>query len=120
MSSEHRANRRLSVRERRALSWVLSALGGQEAEVLRKQAEGALVIGGTPTMLDLVVPEGAQACPLLDGPLPVRAIAVGADDEPIGEILVWITGGRLSALEYAWYTDNAPAELPGPGQFRLG
>lgn len=38
--------------------------------------------------------------------MPVRAFAEG------GEVLVWVTGGYLSALEYAWTTDAVPVAMP--------
>lgn len=37
----------------------------------------------------------------------------------IGEIILRTTHGYLSAIEYAWYTDEAPSELPHPCQIRL-
>ena len=40
-----------------------------------------------------------------DGPLPVRAF-VNKDSGYQGEIIVWITDGRISGLEHAWVTDD--------------
>ncbi len=34
--------------------------------------------------------------------------------EPVGEILVWTSDGYLTALEYAWYSDDPPVEWPDP------
>jgi hypothetical protein len=34
------------------------------------------------------------------------------DGNPIGGMMLWITNGRLSALEYWWVTDEPPSELP--------
>lgn len=31
-----------------------------------------------------------------------------------GELVLWIADGRPSALEYAWYTDERPADLSEP------
>jgi len=70
-------------------------------------------------MLELSVPAGALRVSLPDGPLPARALATDEGDELIGEVLVWIYVGYLSALEYAWYTDDPPSDLPCPRQFRV-
>lgn len=78
------------------------------------------VVGGLPTMLELSVPEGVRSVAMPDGPLPVRAIATDEAGGPIGEVLVWVSGGRLSALEYAWYTDDPPSDIPCPSAFRVG
>ena len=39
---------------------------------------------------------------------------------PDGEILVWVTDGRLSAIEYAWWSDAAPDGLPDLSELRFG
>ncbi|WP_328393671.1 hypothetical protein [Nocardia sp. NBC_00416] len=38
---------------------------------------------------------------------------------PIGEIILWVEAGRLSGIEYAWYTDERPTQLPEPDQIDL-
>jgi hypothetical protein len=32
--------------------------------------------------------------------------------EYVGEVIVWATDGYLSAIEYAWVTDDPPTSLP--------
>jgi hypothetical protein len=54
------------------------------------------------------------------GPVPGSAWVFAADGSPIGTMLVWVDDGYISALEYAWVTDEPPIELPGVGQLRLG
>ncbi|MFD2469925.1 hypothetical protein [Amycolatopsis silviterrae] len=49
----------------------------------------------------------------LDGVLPQRAMVAEA-----GEILVWVTEGVLSGLEYAWYLDP-PTALPDASAISL-
>jgi hypothetical protein len=71
-------------------------------------------------MLELSVPDDAPSVSLSDGPLPVRAIATDETGGPIGEVLVWISAGYLSALEYAWYTDDPPSDFPCPSVLRAG
>jgi hypothetical protein len=51
--------------------------------------------------------------------VPVRAIVVGPGQDPTGEVLVWVTDGYLSTLEYAWYTDEPPQYLPLPADIRI-
>jgi hypothetical protein len=38
---------------------------------------------------------------------------------PIGEIILWVEHGRLSGIEYAWYTDVRPQMLPEPAQIEV-
>jgi hypothetical protein len=39
--------------------------------------------------------------------------------EPLGEIVVWVTAGYLSDLEFAWVTDDIPAAIPSPERIRV-
>ncbi|GLY52453.1 hypothetical protein [Lentzea sp. NBRC 102530] len=59
----------------------------------------------------LDVDTSGPAAEVADGVLPVDA-PVHAAGEYVGEILLWTTGGRLSAIEYAWVTDEPPSRLP--------
>jgi hypothetical protein len=113
--------RSLTEEERSALEYLLSVeFGG--AKKLRQQLATVKVIGrwspGQPS-LDLRVPESSVEAPVTDGPIPVRALVLGEAQEPLGELLVWVRGGRLSALEYAWVTSEAPEQLPSRQQIRL-
>ena len=54
------------------------------------------------------------------GPVPGSAWVFGADGSPIGTMLLWVDDGYISALEYAWVTDDPPAELPQIDQIHLG
>lgn len=47
------------------------------------------------------------------GPVPGR-FPVQHGGELLGELLVWLRGGRLAGLEYAWVTDTAPTGMPEP------
>ncbi len=78
----------------------------------------ASAVGGPITMIELSVPPSCDRAALTDGPLPVRAVALDGQGGFIGEVLVWVTDGYLSAIEYAWYTDEAPTELPPISQLR--
>jgi len=121
MSGHESHERALSLREHAVLLWVLCELGEFEAaEALEMQSRAVSVVGGLPTMLRLSVPEDAPSVPLPDGPLPVRSIAIDEAGKPLGEVLIWISAGYLSALEYAWYTDDPPSDLPCPSMLRTG
>ncbi|GAA1034176.1 MULTISPECIES: hypothetical protein [Amycolatopsis] len=56
--------------------------------------------------VDLTVPD-AIPYGYLSGVFPRRALVEG-----VGEILVWVTQGVLSGLEYARYLDEPPTALP--------
>ncbi|MEU6589403.1 hypothetical protein ABZ923_09240 [Streptomyces sp. NPDC046881] len=102
--------------EQRVLSKLLSAdfpgareLGSQVAEVRVTRRWGA----ESPSA-DLEVPSGTPGAPVADGLVPATGTVTDDAGELVGELLVWVSGGRLSALEFAWYGDTAPTELPDP------
>ncbi|MFI9805446.1 hypothetical protein ACIHEJ_13935 [Streptomyces sp. NPDC052301] len=70
--------------------------------------------GARSPSVDLDVPSWAAAAVVAGGVLPVVGAVRDASGEPVGELLVWVNGGRLSALEFAWYGDTPPTELPDP------
>lgn len=119
----HDESRELSLREEAALLWVLSEVASSDPEgaaALHGQVGAARVVGGAATMLELRVPADAAGASVPDGPLPVRAVSVDASGGPIGEVVVWVQGGRLTALEHAWYTDEPPDHFPRPSELRTG
>ncbi|MFD6155196.1 hypothetical protein ACFWF7_16050 [Nocardia sp. NPDC060256] len=62
-------------------------------------------------IIDITVSPGAAKADISDGPLPVGARVFDGSDYQ-GEILVWVTDGLLSGLEYAWVTDVSPTHWP--------
>lgn len=114
--------RQLSLREMASLLWVLCALQDQARSAeLYRQIEGLLAVtGDSPCFVELTVADHSLAIDIPDGPLPVRALAYGADEEPLGEVLVWITGGLLSAVEFGWVSEVPPEQFPLPQQLRIG
>src|SRR5215471_17166134 len=114
--------RPLSQAELAVLRYIVSAPFPGAAE-LRRQLEAAKVVrnwepAGSPSV-DIVVPADSPPAALPDGPAPVAAQVIDADGEYLGELLVWITGGRLSALEYSWVTDEPPDRLPETDWIKL-
>jgi hypothetical protein len=92
---------------------------GDEAAVLREQAESAVVVSYSPTMVDVTVPDVAVRSALADGPTPGRAIVYDDRDQPVGEVLLWVRSGLMIGLEQAWFTDEPPVAWPSPSQVRL-
>jgi hypothetical protein len=98
--------RALTENEAALLRLIVAALDGPTADTIAAQIAATTVVGGLPTMLDLAVATDVDAALVEDGPLPVRATT------PNGEVLVWVTAGFLSALEYAWTSDETPQGMP--------
>jgi hypothetical protein len=81
------------------------------------QLNFARATGGIPTTFDPDVESGAPRRDADDGPLPGRTLVRRPNTESnvadlIGEVLVWISDGHLSGLEYAWYTVETPTAMP--------
>jgi hypothetical protein len=100
--------------ERVVLMKVLDGAAFDGAAELREQVGMAKVVRAEPTWLYFEVGEGASAVTTLNGPIPVTALVNDIDGAAVGELLVWTTKGRLSALEFAWVTDEMPSSLPDP------
>ena len=93
-----------------------------DADRLREQVGDAKVAknwADNSPSIDIVVPESAERARLEDGPVPVAAHVADDSGEYLGELLIWVTDGRISALEYSWVTDDPPGELPDPRMIRL-
>ncbi len=112
--------RNLSPDESGLLLTFLETRSFPGADALAAQVGLAQVDGGIPTLLDLIVDPSATPSVCADGPVPGRALVDGPGGEPVGEILVWVKDGYLSGLEYAWYTDEAPAAMPSLDRVQRG
>ena len=71
----------------------------------------ARVRGGTPTSLELVVDAAAPRAEVDDGAVPVATVQDASGNE-IGELIVWVRAGSLDGLEFAWWCDEPPTEMP--------
>ena len=111
-------DRPLTDDEDAALRWILWLEDFPGAEELRAQVSLVRATFGRTTELDLGVTD-AQPAPVADGILPVDALVVGTDDEPIGYVSVWVKGGYLASIEYSWFTDVMPTEFPSVDRLRL-
>jgi hypothetical protein len=65
---------------------------------------------GPVTMIRLATASKSRA-EIPDGPLPLATVA-GERGDSIGELLLWLAGGLVVALEFAWWSDGAPTRLP--------
>jgi hypothetical protein len=87
--------------------------------LLLAQTESLEYVGGPVTMMDLRVTGECAPANGVKGPVPGGPVVVDADGEPIGLLLLWLDGaGYIDCLEYGWFTDEMPTELPGPSQLR--
>ena len=106
-------SRPLRSTERDLLAKIVASMPSSIAPALTEQLRLTEAVDiGPRTFIDLVQVESPApvACP--DGPLPIEALVENDKGEFLGEILVWVTGGLLSALEYACVTDEAPSGFP--------
>jgi hypothetical protein len=108
--------RQMSDEEVAVVAAVVSALPGFAG--LLDGLAGAFVRRATDWILDIRARGDGPAIDVPDGPLPVRAFVSNAQ-EYRGEILVWVLGGRLSGLEYAWVTDDPPTRWPRPDEIEV-
>ncbi|MEU6667200.1 hypothetical protein [Streptomyces sp. NPDC046727] len=102
--------------EQRVLSKLLSAEFPGARELRSQVAEVRVThhwADESPSV-DLEVPSGTPSAPVEDGVVPATGTVTDDAGELFGELLVWVSGGRLSALEFAWYGDTAPTALPDP------
>ena len=83
---------------------VRQALVAQAASI--SSAEGSV------TMVEFTVDPVTPFADIVNGPLDVTPAVIGPTGEPEGELLLWLTGGRLTTLEQPWWTADPPTELP--------
>lgn len=107
--------RELTDAERAALRHIIEASSFLGAPQLLRQIPKARVTAvwdDESPSVDIAVPESADKAELPDGPIPGRYPVKGPADSHVGELIVWVTDGRISGLEYAWFTDEPPTRLP--------
>jgi len=111
--------RAMSSEERRVITSAITAAEFPGAAALLGELSGAMVSNSTPWILDVQVsPAAHSAVDLPDGPFPARAYVPSAEGYE-GEIIVWLTGGHVSGLEYAWITSDPPSRWPLPDEMEV-
>jgi hypothetical protein len=108
--------------ERRVMAHLLSAPFHGAAE-LREQLTVAKVQKewepeGSPSF-DIAVPKNTRPAQISDGTAPVNAYVTDKEGSYLGELILWVTSGRLAGLEYAWVTDEPPSRLPQVSLIRV-
>jgi hypothetical protein len=111
--------RELTANERGIIERILKAADIPDVTVLLAQAANLKVSGGIPTFIDLKGNAAAARATIPNGPIPVRALVYSRSGELQGEILLWVRDGYLSALEFAWFTDETPTKFPLPEQLQI-
>ena len=98
---------------------MLSQVDFPGSAELLQQVSSVNVVAGPVTMLDFQLVAPAPVSSLRDGPAPLSAIVSDAEGTSVGELLVWVENGYLHGLEFAWWSDNPPEQLPSPEQVRV-
>jgi len=104
---------------RELLHAVLRQADFPGSDELLRQVSNVEVVGGPLTMLDLRVKAGTAASEFVGGPVPLSIVVGSASASMTGELLIWVDSGFLSALEFAWWTDDPPDALPSPDQVQV-
>jgi hypothetical protein len=107
--------------EREVLEFMLSS-DFDGVDLLRAQIPHCRVVAvwvaGQPSV-DLAVPATVAAARVPDGEIPSGSEVRDRAGQYVGEVLVWVGGGYLSAIEYAWVTDEPPDRLPDVSTMKL-
>src|SRR3954454_4675668 len=93
--------RPMSPEETGVIRAIVSAAGIRRGDALVEDLNGALVVNSTPWIVDVRVTDAGKGSDLPDGPFPARAF-VPSNAAYQGEIIIWLTKGHVSGLEYAW------------------
>ncbi|MFE7719127.1 hypothetical protein ACFU44_08780 [Nocardia rhizosphaerihabitans] len=116
MSSEPRP---LTGRESDVLTKLLSAGGARE---YLNQIPYCQVIGtwgaGSPSV-DLIVGVGVSRADGVGDGIVSNGAVTDQNGSAVGEIILWVENGWLSGIEYAWYTDERPRNLPDPDRIEI-
>ncbi|MEN0083822.1 MAG: hypothetical protein AAGC66_03545 [Leifsonia sp.] len=92
------------------LDYIIDGADLESPGILHDQVARLVTAHGPITMLSLKT-TSARRSAYPDGPLPLEA-TVTQHGEAIGELLLWVDGGFLNTLEFAWWSDDVPTELP--------
>jgi hypothetical protein len=85
---------------------------------LLAQVDHVRVVGGPVTFHELDVDRAnAPASPIETTRVPGNAWAYDGNT-PLGALMVWVSDGYISGLEYGWVTEEEPTDLPSAVQVR--
>lgn len=85
---------------------------------LLAQLDHLRVVGGPVSFYELDVDRAAApTSPIEASRVPSNAWAYDGNT-PLGTLIVWVSDGYISGLEYGWVTDEEPTDLPSAAQVR--
>lgn len=96
----------------------MAAAGIRRGDALIEGLDSAMVSNSTTWILDVKGFADGEGADLPDGPFPARAF-VPSSAAYQGEVIIWITKGHVSGLEYAWISDEPPAAWPGADEIEV-
>lgn len=70
-------------------------------------------------IVEIILSQDAPRSNFQDGPLPGRFIESDPENEYLGEILIWISDGFISAIEYASISDSSLRRWPKASNLHL-
>ena len=97
---------------------IVSHAGIRPGEPIVSGLDGAEVMNTATWILDVRTSDIGRAADLPNGPFPARAFVPNSTAYR-GEVIIWITNGRVSGLEYAWITDEPPTRWPYPDELEV-
>jgi hypothetical protein len=103
--------RPISPEEAGVIRSILSQADIRRSGPLITDLDGALVANATTWILDVKVSNNGEGADLPNGPFPAQAF-VPNSAEYQGEVIIWLTDGHISGLEYAWVSDSPPTRWP--------
>lgn len=110
---------RLDAKAAELLEGILARVPLPRVSDLAKQLDGATAWEHHPGKWAIRT-SGDPIPEVRDGALPIRALVVDRDEnDPVGEVVVWVMNGRLSGYEYLRFTRSAPTGLPLPAAIRV-
>lgn len=116
--TEKEAWREISAEETAVIAAIITASRLPGCDILLAELDGAAVSPQTAWILDIKPADATRATDLPTGPFPARAF-VPSSAQYQGEVIVWISAGHISGLEYAWITDGRPTRWPLPEEMEI-
>jgi hypothetical protein len=110
--------RPLSPEEAAVIRSILSHADIRSSGPLIADLDGALVANATTWILDVKVSNNGEGADPRNGPFPAQAF-VPNSAEYQGEVIIWLTDGHVSGLEYTWVSDDPPTRWPRAGEMEV-
>jgi hypothetical protein len=110
--------RPISSEEAGVIHAVLSQADPARSGALIADLDGALVANETTWILDVRVSNDHDGVDLSNGPYPAHAFVPSRAGYQ-GEVIIWITDGHVSGLEYAWVGDDPPTRWPQASEMEV-